>query len=223
MTSLLLFLAFFQPAPGERPVSSKVEGWTVEVALARLQARVDAVTDLSADFHQTAVKTDSGLSIERRGRLYLKKPGLMRFDYREPDPMFYVSDGQVLVQYLPADQLAYKLAVRGSSLAGPLRFLVGGGKVADEFEVKELRDQGDRAELVVVPREKGAAYARLTLGMRKTPFELDRLEIVETTGNVNRLELTAQSTAPIARDAFDVKIPDGVRVHDLSNPGSGPR
>ena len=218
MSSLLLFLAFFQPAPAEKPAPGKVEGWTVDTALAKLQARVDAITDLAADFHQTAVKTDSGLTIERRGRLYLKKPGLMRFDYREPDPMFYVSDGAVLVQYLPADQLAYKLAVRGSSLAGPLRFLVGAGKVTDEFEVKEFKDLGARAELVVVPREKGAAYTKLTLGLQKAPFEVDRLEIVESTGNVNRLELSAIATAPIAREAFDVKIPDGVRVHDLSNP-----
>lgn len=218
MSSLLLFLAFFQPAPAPSKVEGAVETWTVDTALAKLQARVDTITDLAADFRQEAVKTDSGLTIERRGKLYLKKPGLMRFDYTAPDPMFYVSDGSVLVQYLPADRLAYKLAVQGSSLAGPFRFLVGAGRVTDEFDVKEFKDLGDRAELVVTPKEKGAAYVKLTLGMRKQPFELDRLAIVEATGNVNRLELSGQSTAPIPREAFDVKIPADVRLHDLSSP-----
>jgi len=218
MSSLLLFLAFFQPAPS--PVEGPVETWTVDTALAKLQARVDTITDLTADFRQEAVKTDSGLTIERRGKLYLKKPGLMRFDYAEPDPMFYVSDGRVLVQYLPADRLAYKLAVQGSSLAGPFRFLVGAGRVTDEFEVKEFKDQGERAELTVVPKEKGAAYTKLTLGLHKVPFAIDRLAIVESTGNVNRLELTNQATAPVPREAFDVTIPADVRVHDLSNPAA---
>jgi outer membrane lipoprotein carrier protein len=223
MKPFLLLLVFLQAPPALTPPAAPVEAWTVDTALAKLQARVDSVTDLSADFRQEAVKTDSGLTLQRRGKLYLKKPGLMRFDYAEPDRMFYVSDGSVLVQYLPADRLAYKLAVQGSSLAGPFRFLVGAGRVTDEFDVKEFRDQGERAELVVTPKQKGAAYTKLTLGLRKAPFELDRLEIVENTGNVNRLELSALSTAPVPRAAFDVAIPADVRVHDLSNPEAGAR
>jgi outer membrane lipoprotein carrier protein len=209
MIACLVLLAVLTPAAGPAP-------WTAEEALDRLQARYDAVTDLAADFRQAVEQPRTGLKLEKSGRLYLKKPGLMRFDYTAPDKLFYVSDGTWLIQYLPEDHLAWRMRVEGSSLAGPFLFLVGSGKLREQFEVKEFQDLGARATLSLAPRGKGAAYRQLTLGLVKEPVAIDQVTIVDAAGVVSRLELSRLSYAALPRAGFDLAVPAGVRVQDLS-------
>jgi outer membrane lipoprotein carrier protein len=198
------------PAPTASPTAQDV--------IVKLQARYDTVADLSCSFAQRLVKTGSGLEIERSGSLFLKKPGLMRFDYQTPDPMFYVSDGQTLLQYLPKDQLVYKLGVRGSSLAGPFRFLVGGARIDEELNLTEggFADEGERWRLDFTPKAAGGAFRTLSLLVDKQSYDVRALIIIDPMGNVNHLELGAPSHELLPRQGFDLSIPEGVRVQDLS-------
>lgn len=191
---------------------------TAEAVLVRLQARYDQVTDLSSTFEQRVVKTGSGLEISRSGSLFLKKPGLMRFDYTSPDPMFYVSDGTTLLQYLPQDQLVYKLGVRGSSLAGPFRFLVGGARIDEELTLSPdgFSDEGARWRLTFSPRADAGAFQSLSLLVDKQSFDVRALIITDPLGNVNHLALGVPAFDPLPREGFDLAIPEGVRVQDLS-------
>jgi len=209
MLACLVLLAMLTPAAGPAP-------WTAEEALARLQARYEAVTDLAADFRQTVEQPRTGLSLEKSGRLYLKKPGLMRFDYTAPDKLFYVSDGTWLIQYLPQDHLAWRMRVEGSSLAGPFLFLVGSGKLKEQFDLKEFQELGARVTLTLTPRGKAAAYQQLTLGLRKEPVEIDQVIIVDASGAMSRLDLSNLSYAALPKAGFDLAVPAGVRVQDLS-------
>jgi outer membrane lipoprotein carrier protein len=203
------------PASAAPAVDAPAVPWTAERALVALQARYDTVTDLSADFSQTAVKAATGVTTERSGRLFLKRPGKMRFDYAAPDRMFYVSDGQTLIQYLPQDQLVYRMRVEGSSLAGPFRFLVGGGRVAEEFEPVSLSEAETQLTLQVRPRRDHAGYAELTLRIDKASFDVVALEILDPLGNSNHIQLSAVKHEPLPDGGFDVSIPEGVRVQDL--------
>ncbi len=204
------------PAPVVAPAPAEV--LSADAVIAKLQARYDTVTDLSCSFEQVLTKTGSGLEIERSGSLFLKKPGLMRFDYKNPDPMFYVSDGETLLQYLPRDQLVYKLGVQGSSLAGPFRFLVGGARIDEELHLTKdgFKDEGERWHLNFTPKSAGGAYRSLSLLVDKQSYDVRALIIVDPMGNVNRLELGVPALDPLPRAGFDLSIPEGVRVQDLS-------
>jgi outer membrane lipoprotein carrier protein len=198
--------------------SPTAEPPTAAQVITRLQARYDQVTDLAAGFTQRLTKTGSGLEITRSGQLFLKKPGLMRFDYLEPDPMFYVSDGETLLQYLPEDKLVYKLGVQGSSLAGPFRFLVGSARIDEELSLQKdgFSDEGERWRLTFTPKAASGAFRTLSLLVDKQSLDVRALVIIDPMGNVNRLELEAPSFAPLPPEGFDLSIPEGVRVQDLS-------
>lgn len=215
MSSLVFLMLLAQADPAAPTGAAPAEAWTAERALAALQARYDTVTDLSADFTQTAIKATTGVTIERSGRLFLKKPGKMRFDYAAPDRMFYVSDGQTLIQYLPQDQLVYRMRVEGSSLAGPFRFLVGGGRVAEEFELVSLNETETQLALQVRPRRANAGYDELTLRVDKASFDVVALEILDPLGNTNHIRLSGATHDPLPDGGFDVSVPEGVRVQDL--------
>ena len=70
---------------------------------ASLQAKYDQIRDFSADFTQ---QYESGVlrrKITERGKVQVKKPGKMRWDYTDPEKKLFVSDGSRIYLWVPAD------------------------------------------------------------------------------------------------------------------------
>jgi len=59
------------------------------------------ITDLRAEFTQTARNKSLGQDIKAEGVVALKKGGKMRWDYKSPAPQQIVSDGTSLWVYPP--------------------------------------------------------------------------------------------------------------------------
>ena len=60
------------------------------------------------------------------GKLMLRKPGRMRWDYTQPKGKLFVSDGKYLWLYTPADNRAERMKLQESEdMRAPLAFLLG--------------------------------------------------------------------------------------------------
>jgi len=83
--------AYSEPAPVQ---SSFTDRAAVSVDLARLDAALNSITNFEGTFyqHNPDGTTDSG-------KIYVSRPGKMRFEFAEPNPMLVVSDGVTLVQH----------------------------------------------------------------------------------------------------------------------------
>src|ERR687896_98051 len=64
-----------------------------------LQRKYDTVKDFSADFVHTYRGGVLNKQLTERGRLIIKKPGRMRWEYRSPEEKLFVSDGVKLYSY----------------------------------------------------------------------------------------------------------------------------
>ena len=67
---------------------------TVLQDLARIDASLNATTTFQGDFIQVA--PDGGTA---SGKVWLQRPGKVRFEYNEPNPLLIVSDGVTFVQH----------------------------------------------------------------------------------------------------------------------------
>src|SRR5205085_9079615 len=76
------------------------------VIVAKLQARYDTTSAFRADFAQRTAVASVGDSDVAKGTVAFRKPGKMRWNYREPDEQQIISDGTTLWIYQPADQQA---------------------------------------------------------------------------------------------------------------------
>jgi len=77
----------------------------------------------------------AGAERSESGTLWLKKPGKMRWEYREPREKLFISDGKSAWFYVPGDQQARKAEIKKlDDLRSPLRYLLGKTKLAKEFE-----------------------------------------------------------------------------------------
>jgi len=74
----------------------------------------------SADFSETY--RGAGITRAESGKLWLKKPGKMRWEYQQPREKLFVTDGSTAYFYVPGDQRS------------PLRYLLGKTKLQKEFD-----------------------------------------------------------------------------------------
>src|SRR5215218_5875164 len=97
LSACILLLCF--PVPGA--TGARVQDSAEQVASA-LQTKYDNIRDFTADFTQ---QYESGIfrkKLVERGKVQVKKPGRMRWDYTAPDKKVFVSDGSSVYLWVPA-------------------------------------------------------------------------------------------------------------------------
>jgi outer membrane lipoprotein carrier protein len=100
---------------------------------------------LQSDF--TEIYRGDGPERVESGTLWLKKPRKMRWEYRSPKEKLFISDGQAVWFYLPAERQLRKTELRKlDDLRSPLAFLLGKTKL--ENELRGLSKVVDQAPLV---------------------------------------------------------------------------
>jgi len=87
---------------------------------------------LQSDF--TEIYRGEGAERVESGTLWLKKPRKMRWEYRSPNEKLFVSDGEAVWFYLPAERQLRKTRLRKlDDWRSPLAFLLGKTKLENEL------------------------------------------------------------------------------------------
>ena len=93
----------------------------------------DHLHSLEADF--TEIYRGAGAEREESGTLWLKKPRKMRWEYRSPKVKLFISDGQSVWFYLPAEKQLRKTDLRKlDDMHSPIAFLLGKTKLEKELQ-----------------------------------------------------------------------------------------
>jgi outer membrane lipoprotein carrier protein len=100
---------------------------------------------LQADF--TEIYRGEGAERVESGTLWLKKPRKMRWEYRSPKEKLFISDGQAVWFYLPAERQLRKTTLKKlDDLRSPLAFLLGKTKLENELRgLSKVVDQSPRS------------------------------------------------------------------------------
>jgi len=99
---------------------------------------------LQSDF--TEIYRGDGPERVESGTLWLKKPRKMRWEYRSPKEKLFISDGEAVWFYLPAERQLRKTSLRKlDDLRSPLAFLLGKTKL--EKELRGLSKVVDQSPL----------------------------------------------------------------------------
>jgi len=148
----------------------------------------------------------------------MKKPGLMRWEYREPEIKLFVADGRNTYLYTPEDRQVLVQRFTAADLhSTPLEFLLGQGDILRSFDASWEPDAGSKAAgsllLRLVPRVPEAGYAYVVIDCDRDSYDIDRIVIHERTGNTSEFVLSNLKTnVKIDNKQFQFKIPKGVEV-----------
>ena len=155
-------------------------------ALGRLQSVYDAMSDYSATFEQVHSNLAAGDERRLSGTVYFLRPGMMRWDYASPEPKHLIANGDRFWSVEPARGQYYEGSLSSSQLPTALRFLMGQGQLAEDFEVS-LRDTSTEALAVLelTPRAPSPDYDHLVFSIDAASGHLLGVEVVDPLGNTN--------------------------------------
>jgi outer membrane lipoprotein carrier protein len=179
------------------------------------------MTDLRADFTQTAFNKSLNQSIPARGTVYLKKGGKLRWEYTEPTPQEIVSDGKKLWVYTPTLNQA-NVADAPEALAGPAgSFLAGLGRLRTEFQVRFLnpaqpKDSDGNWVLDLTPKQPLPTLTRLILSVDAKSSEVRKAVVHDQFENTVTMRFTKMAVnSGLPERTFTFVAPKGVVIVPL--------
>lgn len=204
----------------DEPVDEKANQEVTEI-VKKVQARYEKTKDLQADFTQKTRIEGFTTPVLSSGRVYIKKPGHLRWDYREPSvEEIYVNKDDVRM-YVPEHKqvLVGKLTHMAASQA-PLQLLQGVAKIDEEFDVQptgQERGAGGIRRVTLIPKagrsEPDRAIQRIVIEVQPKTYFLKTIALHEVSGNVATFEfMDLKPNSGLADDLFEFKTPPDVEV-----------
>jgi outer membrane lipoprotein carrier protein len=179
------------------------------------------MTDLRADFTQSAFNKSLNQTIPARGTVYLKKGGKLRWEYTEPTPQEIVSDGKKLWVYTPTLNQA-NVADAPEALAGPAgSFLAGLGRLRAEFQVRflnpaEPKDADGSWVLDLTPKQPLPTLTRLILSLDGNSWEIRKAIVHDQFENTVTMRFSKMAVnSGLPERTFTFVAPKGVVIVPL--------
>ena len=183
-----------------------------------LQRKYEGIRDFSADFVHTYRGGVLRKQLTEKGRLLIKKPGKMRWNYTVPEEKLFVSDGVKVYSYIPQDKQVIVASVPPEDTASaPTLFLAGKGNLVRDFtpsfgELPAGSPPGAKA-LKLVPRTPQPDYDWLVLVVDSATLGLRGLVSSDAQGGTSSFAFTnLKENIGLADKEFAFSIPRGVDV-----------
>ncbi len=206
------------PAPAAGPTAAQV--------VVGVQGYYKATSKLEAKFRQKFTNTVVGKTSISDGKVYIEKPGKMRWDYSAPDKKHYISDGTTLWVYEVANKQAFKQTLQNELLPVAITFLYGQGDLAKDFNASLTPGKfGGKGDLVVqlVPKAPTAQYKTLWLVVDPVDFHVKESVVEDVSNNLNSFAFSSVKTNADAKyvgaKLFKFTPPKGVKVITPPTPG----
>ena len=189
-------------------------GLTVEQILDRVEKHYTGKSFM-ADFIQESTIKAMDIVDSASGKIFVRYPGMMRWEYEKPEKQTIITDGHKLWIHRPADNQvltgsapAFFSDGKGASFLSDIKL------VRQKFKISlENSKQGFLHELMLEPMEKKLDVTKIRLSVTKNTFTVNRVVTYNTYGDENRIEfINHQFNIKLDDSLFSFEIPPGADV-----------
>jgi outer membrane lipoprotein carrier protein len=204
-------------------LTTQCYGLSVDELITNIQRNYDRVTDIQARFDQEYINKSLNQVKRAEGRVYFKKSGMMRWEYRKPLRQEIVSDGSTIWHYQPDDNQVIMGEISRTTRAKMSQaFLFGEGNLRRDFRILSPGGESKRENtwylLELAPIEPQVEIQRLVLKVDPKRYLIVQTDIYDAFENVNRIRFSRIKIDRSLPDSlFTFTIPPGTQV--LRSPG----
>ena len=188
----------------------------------QLQARYEKTKDLQADFTQQTRIEGFERPVTSSGKVYIKKPGRLRWDYLDPaTEQIYVNQDDVKVYVPEHKQVLVGKLTRMAASQAPLELLQGAAKLEESFTIAPAtgkeRGVGGLRLLSLTPKgqegDQARPVQRIIVEVFPKTYFIRTVWLHEVNGNVATFEFSSlKPNTGLGNDVFDFKAPPDVEV-----------
>jgi outer membrane lipoprotein carrier protein len=201
-----------------RPASASDADSTIDTIIAGVEARYN-VTGFTADFDQESILKAMAVTDTASGRLMVRQPGKMRWEYLVPDPQTIITDGNDLWVFRPEENQV--LVGKAPSFFGEGKgagFLSNIKMVRKSFQISLApMETPNLYRLHLVPNKSSVDLMAVNLDIDKTNFDLVQITTFNVYGDETRIELKNVSfSEPPPEALFRFDVPEGADVVQMN-------
>jgi len=203
---LLLAAPVFSQSVGER--------------LRGVEKRYNAIKTLQASFIQN-YQFQGRKRPPESGKLYLLRPGKMRWEYSQPAGKLFVTDGKDVYFYSPATNRVEKSKFKESAdFRAPLAFLLGRLDFNRDFKEYRSSPEGANLRIRAIPKSDKSPYKDIEFVL--TPANgISQVKVTGQDGSVMEFAFSGEArNAPLAASLFQFQAPAGAEMVDVEEPGA---
>lgn len=179
--------------------------------LNRLRSFVTDVKSFSADFNQTLYDADGESVKTDAGAVFLKRPGQLIWRYDGEDAQEIIADGKNIWLYDKELEQVTVSPLDDRVNGTPMVILMGTGDLEEQFEMTVLSHSDGIDWVKLVPREAGADFEALFMGLSGTA--LAAMELRDSFGQATQIRFADfKPNINISDDDFQFIPPAGVDV-----------
>ena len=195
-----------------------VQGFAEEIS-AHIQKQYQDLESFSSSFVQRLTNAATKEVEVRSGTIIFAKPRNIRWETTVPEKELLLVGKEVVWDYFPDEQVAYKYAVdQVLKSKTMLRFISGEANLEEDFVIENQGDDAGMIKLKLIPREPETNLVLAYIWVQPTTNMLGKVLIVDFFGNGNELELSNMAmNKPLPPDIFTFTPPQGVDVEDSSS------
>jgi len=175
-------------------------------------------SQFSADFLQESTIKAMEITDFASGRVYVRYPGMMRWEYEKPERQVIITDGHKLWIYRPLDNQVmtgnapvFFRDGKGASFLSDIRL------VRQKFTITLHPPEGEYLyELRLVPREKTLNISQIRLYVVPRAFTIARIVTLDDYGDDTRIDIVnPQFNVDLDPALFKFDIPKGADVQKI--------
>ncbi len=184
----------------------------VDKIVSDLQKKYESITTIKAAFTQKTFSKALNRTEVTEGVVYLKKPGMMRWNYRKGSQDELVSNGRrVWLYQADLKQAIVRPAADQPDIARD--FLSGVGNLRKDFEVRLSGEDKKTFRLELVPKRFQPGIKRLSIEVDKKSLLVVKTVVEDPFGNVTTVILKdIELNTPLEDSLFEFSAPKGVKV-----------
>ena len=193
----------------------------IETLINQVEGHYNRARTLAVDFTETFSVQGRSRKPES-GRLELRKPGRMRWDYSQPAGKLFVSDGKTVYLYTADDRRVERSTLKASEdIRAPMAFLLGRLELRKEFASFNTRSADDGTWLEATAKNDRVPYEKIHI-LIVADGSIRQLKIVGRDESLLSFLFTNESVNPALDDKlFEFAIPSGAEVVDAVTTGQG--
>ncbi|MFQ5329976.1 MAG: outer membrane lipoprotein chaperone LolA [Thermodesulfobacteriota bacterium] len=181
--------------------------------VSRLQVRYETVHELSAVFTQSNLSKGMGASLTTSGKVYFKKPGMMRWEYNNADGDLLISDGSTIWLFQADLNQVIESSADGTGGALAHNFLAGMGRLRDDFDISLANVSPKKYRLDLSPKVEHPSIARLSIDVDRATFLVTGTTVLDRFGNETMVTFSGMEIdRGLEPSLFTYTPPEGVIV-----------
>lgn len=180
-----------------------------------LQRWLNETTDLQGSFRQALLSGAFGTGIEERGKVWIERPGRMRWDYLDPEEKVAILDGDMTWLYVREEEqlILGSLEEHGSLLP---TLIAAERPVLELFEASLVISavaEGEPYRLELRPRSDDETFEAVTVILRQKDFAIESAEVLDAAGNRILYQFSKlRRNKGIPEGIFRFEAPEGTTI-----------